>query len=103
MLSRFFHVLGLSWSGCIRDALFQAFRVRAAAFTVINIAVSIEIDVRIRPLRGYVDAMGTNVFAPPGDFHKKNIIRKQEAVIYCASAWLHPSLVYPILHIPDVP
>ncbi|MNV97315.1 hypothetical protein D3C71_1924200 [compost metagenome] len=78
-------------------------RIRTTAFAVINVAIGIEVDVCIGPLRGYVDAVGTNVFTPPRDFHKKIIIRKQEAIIDCASAGLHPSLVYPVLDIPDVP
>lgn len=46
--------------------------------------------------------MGTNVFAPPRDFHKKILIRKQEAFVDCASAGLHPSLVYSVLDNPSV-
>jgi hypothetical protein len=95
--------LRISWARPIRDALFQAIRIGAAAFAVINIAVGIKVDVRIGPLWGYVDAVRTHVFAPPRDFHKKIIVRKQEAVIDCASAGLHPSLVYPVLDIPDIP
>lgn len=87
----------------VRGALFQAIRISAAAFAEINVAVRIEVDVRIWPLRGYVDAVGANVFAPPGYFHEKIIIRKQKSVIDCASPGLHPSLVYPVLDIPDVP
>ncbi|KII33447.1 hypothetical protein NL64_09550 [Pseudomonas fluorescens] len=66
----------LSGARGIRDTLFQAIQISAAGFAEINIAIGIKIDIRIRPLRSYVYAMGANIFTPPGDFHKKFIIRK---------------------------
>ena len=78
-------------------------RIRTAAFAAINIAIGIKVDVCIRPSRSNVDAVGTNVFAPPGDFHKKTIIRKQKTIINRTSAGLHPALVNPVLDIPDIP
>lgn len=92
----------LSGTRGIRNTLFQAIRISATGFAEINIAIGIKIDIRIGPLRSYADAMGANISAPPGDFHKKIIIREQVAVIDCASAGLHSSFVYPILDIPNV-
>jgi hypothetical protein len=66
----------LSGARVVRFTLFQAIRISAAAFAEINIAVCVEVDVRIWPFWGYVDAMGANSFAPPGYFHKKLLIWK---------------------------
>jgi len=52
----------LSGARVVGGALFQAIQISAAAYTEINIAVRIEVDVRIWPLRGYVDAVGANGF-----------------------------------------
>ncbi|CAN7615941.1 hypothetical protein [Pseudomonas umsongensis] len=51
----------LSGACVVRGALFQAIRISAAAFAEINIAVCVEVDVRIWPFWGYVDAMGRTV------------------------------------------
>jgi hypothetical protein len=51
----------LSGARVVRFALFQAIRISAGAFAEINVAVRIEVDVRILPLWGYVDAVGRSV------------------------------------------
>ncbi|MNR44707.1 hypothetical protein D3C85_1634800 [compost metagenome] len=61
----------ISRGSSIRDAFFQAIRIRTTGFTVINITVGIEIDMRIGPLWSYVDAMSETDIVPPVDFHKK--------------------------------
>lgn len=92
----------LSRARGIRDALFQAIRIRAAAFAVINVTVGIEVYVCIGPLRGYVDAVSEIVIVPPGDFHEKLLIWRQGTVIACAAPRLHPPFEYPVLYVPDV-
>ncbi|MNP09786.1 hypothetical protein D3C76_1019050 [compost metagenome] len=93
----------LSGARVVSGALFQAIQISAAAYAEINIAVRIEVDVRIWPLRGYVDAVGANGFAPPGYFHEKLLIWKQEPMIRCTASGRHPTFVYPMLHIPEDP
>ena len=61
----------LSRARGIRAALFQAIRISTAAFAEINVAVRFEVDVRIWPFRGYVDAVSERIIVPPGDFHEK--------------------------------
>lgn len=90
------------WARGIGDALFQEMRIRTAAFAVINIAVSVKVDVCIRPLRGYVDAALESVIVPPGKFHKKFLIWRHGAVITCSAPRLHSPFEYPVLYVPDV-
>jgi len=66
----------LSGARVVCGALFKAIRFSAAAFAEINVAIRIEVDVRIWPLGGYVDAVGAHVIAPPGYFHEKFLIWK---------------------------
>jgi hypothetical protein len=95
-------MLVFSWSRGIRDALFQATRVRAAAFAAINVAIGVEVNVRIGPLRGYVNAVSESAIVPPGNLHEKFLIWKQEAIITCTAPRLHPPFEYPVLYVPDV-
>jgi len=78
-------------------------RIRTAAFAVIDIAVGIEVDVRIGPCRRYIDAVSEIFIVPPRDLHEKLLIWKQEPMIPCAAAWREASFVNPVLHIPDEP
>ena len=96
-------MLVFSWRRGVRDALLQTIRISTAAFTAIYVAVSIKVNVCIGPRRSYVDAMHTDILAPPGNLHKKTIIRKQKTVIARTTTGKHTSLVYPMLYIPDEP
>ncbi|WP_223549394.1 hypothetical protein [Pseudomonas sp. A-B-19] len=78
-------------------------RIRTAAFAVINIAIGIEVDVRIGPCRGDIYAVSEIFIVPPRDLHEKLLIWKQEPMIPCAAAWREASFVNPVLHIPDEP
>ena len=78
-------------------------RIRTAAFAAINIAIGIEIDVRIGPCRGDIYAVSEIFIVPPRDLHEKLLIWKQEPMIPCAAAWREASFVNPVLHIPDEP
>ena len=78
-------------------------RIRTAAFAVIDIAVGIEVDVRIGPCRRYIDAVPEIFIVPPRDLHEKLLIWKQEPMIRCTASGRHPTFVYPMLHIPEDP
>lgn len=78
-------------------------RIRTAAFAVIDIAVGIEVDVRIGPCRRYIDAVPEIFIVPPRDLHEKLLIWKQEPMILRAAAGGEASFVNPVLHIPNEP
>jgi hypothetical protein len=62
------------WFRCIRGALLQAIRIRATAFTSINIAVRIKVNVSRWPFWGDVDAMVASLVTPPIELHKEVFI-----------------------------
>ncbi len=75
----------------------------AASFAHINIAPYVEVDIRGWPLWGDADAViSTFYFAPPREFHEKIVVRKEMTPIDCSTTGCHPSLVNPVLDVPDV-
>ena len=86
----------------VDDALFQAVFVCTAAFTPVNAAVGIEIDVSVRPFWRDTDTVMAPLVAPPIQLHEKVFVWKDKAIIRSTASGLHPSFVYPMLHVPDV-
>ncbi|WP_204890137.1 hypothetical protein, partial [Pseudomonas protegens] len=90
--------------GPIPSTLRQPVHIGSALFSPVDVAVGVQVDMGVGPLRGDADAMiAPGVLAPPGKFHEELVVREERAMIGCAASGKHSSFINPILDIPDVP
>lgn len=80
----------------------QPLYISATLFAHINIAVCIEEDVGIRPLRFDTDAVPAAFLATPRKLHKKLVVRGDESFVTNAATGRKPAPVYLILDVPDI-
>lgn len=82
----------------------QPVLIGSALFSPVDVAVGVQVDMGVGPLRGDADAVITpRVLAPPRELHEELVVGEEHAMIGCAASGKHSTFINPILDIPDVP